>query len=274
MVDVIAIPGGFCGGEDEADGNEMALLGEAMGELVSQGRSQMGGATKSDLHWRSRKRTSLRQITGLNSLRKRIKVLLKMRNKVLKHTILSVRNSCKRAGWEDLERIEAWAHGGYITRITRDALDYYLSLHQHLMGLLSAGAPWEYTKMELDHHVEELDLIRSTQDSRLQAICSLYAYLRDGQSKNWHSDELQYKRNMDIFARTNEGGTPGASTGDDLSTLGSSSGHCDKCGTNLHSGGKESCPWSSMSASSARKQANKFLRATASGSTTPILPGP
>ena len=30
MVDVIAIPGGFCGGSNKADGNETALLGEAI----------------------------------------------------------------------------------------------------------------------------------------------------------------------------------------------------------------------------------------------------
>jgi viroplasmin and RNaseH domain-containing protein len=273
MVDVIAIPGGFCGGtNNESDGNEMALLGEAMEELVSQGRSQMEGAAKADLHWRSSKRTSLRQISGLDSLRKRIKVLLKMRDKVVKHTIIAVRNACKRGGWEDLERIEAWAHGGYLTRLTRDSLDYYLSLHQHLMGLLSAGAPWSYVKMEQDHHIEELDLIRTTQDSRLQALCSLYAYLRDGQNKNWHSDELQYKRNMDIFARTTEGGVPGTPE-EDLSTLGGSSSHCDKCGTNLHSGGRENCPWNSMSNSAARKLANKFIRNMATGPAgTPPVP--
>jgi hypothetical protein len=254
MVDVVAIPGGFSGGIDESGSNEMALLGEAMEELVSQGRNQMEGASKADLHWRSGKRTSLRQVKSLDALRKRIKVLLKLRDKVIKHTIIAVRNACKRGGWQDLERIEAWAHGGYITRITRDAMDYYLSLHQHLMGLLIAGAPWDYVKMEQDHHVEELDLIRTTQDSRLQALCALYAYLRDGQSKNWHSDELQYKRNMDIFAR--EGGQGG----DDLSTLGGSSGHCLKCGTSLHSGGKANCPWNGVSDAQAKKNANKVIR--------------
>ena len=273
MVDVIAIPGGFCGVSNESDGNEMALLGEAMEELVNQGRSHTEGAAKADLHWRSGKRTSLRQISGMDSLRKRIKVLLKMRDKVIKHTIIAVRNACKRAGWEDSARIEAWAHGGYLTRITRDALDYNLSLHQHLMGLLSSGAPWDYVKMEQDHHVEELDLIRTTQDSRLQALCSLYAYLRDGQNKNWHSDELQYKRNMDIFARTTgESGLLGTPR-DDLSSSGVLSNHCEKCGTNLHSGGKEACPWNTMSTASAKKNANKFMRAMASGSSVTLAPG-
>jgi hypothetical protein len=269
LVDVIAIPGGFTGGTDESEGNEMALLGEAMEELVSQGRNQMEGAAKADLHWRSGKRTSLRQVKSLDMLRKRVNVLLKLRDKVIKHTIIAVRNACKRGGWQDAERIEAWAHGGYITRITRDALDYYLSLHQHLMGLFSAGAPWDYVKMELDHHVEELDLIRSTADSRLQAILFLYAYLRDGQNKNWHSDSLQYKRNMDIFARHGEGVTPAATPGDDVSTLGSNSGHCPKCGTGLHSGGKANCPWNAMSDAQAKKNANKVIRNMANPTPAP-----
>jgi hypothetical protein len=249
------------GGVDESGGNEMALLGEAMEELVSQGRSQMEGAAKADLHWRSGKRTFLRQVKNLDSLRKRIKVLLKLRDKVIKHTIIAVRNACKRGGWQDSQRIEAWAHGGHITHITRDAMDYYLSLHQHLMRLLIAGAPWDYVKMEQDHHVEELDLIRMTQDSRLQALCALYAYLRDGQGKNWHSDELQYKRNMDIFARQSEGGLPTGGPSNDISTLGSSyASHCPKCGTNLHSGGKANCPWMGMSDTQAKKNAQKAIR--------------
>ena len=76
----------------------MALLGEAMEELVNQGRSHTEGATKADHHWRGGKRTSLRQISGMDSLRKRIKVLLKMRDKVIKHVIIAVRNACKQAG--------------------------------------------------------------------------------------------------------------------------------------------------------------------------------
>ena len=210
----------------------------------------------------------MRQVSNLKALRKRIKVLLKMRDRVIKHAIVSVPNVCKQAGWEDSERIEAWAHGGYLTRITRDSLDYYLSLHQHLMGLLSSGAPWDYVKMEQDHHVEELDLIRTSQDLRLQALCSLCACLCDGQSENWHSNELQHKRNMDVFARANKGGLSG-SPRDELSSVGGSSGHFEKCDTSLHARGKEFCPWNTMSASAARKNANKFMRALASGSAIP-----
>ena len=51
MVDVIAIPSGFCRGSNKGDGNnKMALLGEVMEQLESQGQNQMEGARKADLH--------------------------------------------------------------------------------------------------------------------------------------------------------------------------------------------------------------------------------
>ena len=127
MADVTAAPGGFCRGSAKADGDNAALLGETMEELVSQGWSQMEGAAKADLHCRSDKRTSLHQISGLNALRKCIKVLFKMQDNVIKDTIIAVCNACKQAGWEDLERIEAWVHGGHLTHVTQDSLDCQLS---------------------------------------------------------------------------------------------------------------------------------------------------
>jgi hypothetical protein len=153
-------------------------------------------------------------------------------------------------------------------------MDYYLSLHQHLMGLLIAGAPWDYVKMEQDHHVEELDLIPTTQDSQINALCALYAYLRDGQGKNWHSDELQYKCNIDIFAHHGEGVLPAGISGDEVSTLDSASGHCPKCGTSLHSGGKVNCPWIGMSDAQAKKNAQKAIRNMANHSLVTPTPRP
>ena len=54
MVDVIATPGGLCGMSTKADSTaEMTFLGDAMEELVNQGRSQTEEvARKADLHWR------------------------------------------------------------------------------------------------------------------------------------------------------------------------------------------------------------------------------
>ena len=52
MVDVVALPGGYHGGnEEDTGGNDMALLGAAMQELVHQGRTTTENSMKSDLNW-------------------------------------------------------------------------------------------------------------------------------------------------------------------------------------------------------------------------------
>jgi viroplasmin and RNaseH domain-containing protein len=263
MVDIVAIPGGFYGGSgDNVDENhsDMTLLGEAMEELVNQGRSQFEGSGKADLHWRSDKRTSLRNLKSLEQLRKRIKVLVKLRDKVVKVTIKAVRNACRRAGWVDIARVDAWSHGGFYTRIIRDSMDGYLSLHQHLLGLATSDAPWKYTQVEIEHHVEEMEIIRNTQDSRLQALCALYAYLRDGQDKNWHSNSLQYKRNMELYSKMSDGGSQ-ASYGDD----GGGVHVCEKCQTCLHKGSRNDCPWGHLGDDRAKKEGSRALRRLAEG---------
>jgi hypothetical protein len=270
VVDPVAVPGDVLGGNsDESAGNKMALLGAAMEELANkQSRTHAEGASRADLHWQSGKCTSLRQVKRLEMLRKRVSVLLKLCDMIIKQTITSVRNACKQGSWQDPERIEAWAHGGCITHVTRDAIDCCLSLHQHLMGLSSSGAPWDHLKMELDHHVEELGLIQATANSWLQAILFLCPCLRDGQDKNWHSDSLQHKRNMDIFSCHNEG--TGVS-GDDASTIDSASSHCPKCSSNLHTGGRATnCPRSTSSDPAAKKLAAKALRNLANFA--PVVP--
>jgi hypothetical protein len=70
-------------------------------------------------------------------------------------------NSCKRAGWVvDTIHMEAWATNGYHPRIVFSTMEYYISLHQHLMELATAqDDSWHFVKVELDHHVDELELI-------------------------------------------------------------------------------------------------------------------
>jgi hypothetical protein len=147
-------------------------------------------------------------------------------------------------------------------RIARDPMDYYLSLHQYLMGLASSEVPWSYVQVEIDHHVEELDLIRSSADSRTQAILSLYCYLRDGVASNWHSSSLQYKRNLDAMV----GGYGGLGEQDSSPLL------CTKCQTSLHSRGKGSCPWCTLLDSATHKKGSTVLTNWANGVCAPVCP--
>jgi hypothetical protein len=117
---------------------------------------------------------------------------------------------------------------------------------------------WDFVKVELDHHVEELELIRSTADSRLQAMCTLYAYLRDGHQGGWYSSLLQSKRNMELYDKV---ASPGSSSGSFMSSMESDAGPscCIKCSTCLHLGGTSNCPWFNLTDVLAKKSGAKAL---------------
>jgi hypothetical protein len=258
MVDAVATPGGSMSGTDEEiSGTD--ILGQAMEELVYQGRGGEDGGRKAELSWRQLKNTTLRRISDPEKLRKQIKTLVKLREKIPKRIVKACKNGLVRAGWSDPLLIEAWSQGGYLMRIARDSMDYYLSLHQHLMGLASAEVPWSYVQVEIDHHVEELDLIRSSADSRFQCILCLYCYLRDGVSSNWHSSSLQYKRNLDAMMICSAG-----PIGRDAIPL-----ICPKCQTALHSGGRLNCPWRTLSDIAAKKKGVSVLSNWANGVCAP-----
>jgi hypothetical protein len=266
VVDVVALPGGFTGGNEEKEGSDMAMMSAALAELVQQGRSSTENATKSDLHWRSDKRIGLRYIKDLNTLIKRLKDLLKLRDRVLKNMIRATVNVLKRAGWTDMDAINAWGVGGYFTKLVRDTMDAWIALHQHLLGLATTeNVPWAYVQVEIDHHVEELELLRNTQDSRLQALCANYTYVRDGHAGSWHSTSLQYKRNAEIFTKVADADYCKPFSEHAGGSVKSFPG-CTHCGTILHTGGKIQCPWKKFSKKKAKTKANASLLALADGS--------
>jgi hypothetical protein len=129
MADIVALQGGSQdGGNSDDNNNGLVFIGEALEEMVNQKRMDFEGVHKTDLHRRSAKRTALQGVTTSEQLRKRIKLLIKLGEKVVKYTIKASQNACMRAGWTDQACTEAWAHGGYYTRIIRDMIDCYLSL--------------------------------------------------------------------------------------------------------------------------------------------------
>jgi hypothetical protein len=146
MVDAVATPGGSIGGADE-ELSSTEILGQAMEELVYQERGGEDGGRKAELSWQHQKNTALRKLTTQEKLRKQIKILVKLREKIAKRIVKACKNGLIRAGWTDLLLIEAWSQGGFLMRIARDYMDYYLSLHQHLMGLASLEVPWSYVQV-------------------------------------------------------------------------------------------------------------------------------
>jgi hypothetical protein len=204
ITDVVALPGGYQ--TNAFDGEEgLALFTQSMAEMAHGGRSENDFLGKPDFNWRASGRTGLKNITTDEKLRHRIKVLIKLGRRVQKQTVKLVINGLKRAGWADESEIAAWAQGGPIYRLISDTLEYNLSLHQHLLSLSASTMDWSYVQTEVDHHVEELALIRWVSDSRIQALVHLYCYLRDDHSGNWQSASLQAIRNVEMFTQKTEG---------------------------------------------------------------------
>jgi hypothetical protein len=258
ITDVVSLPGGYQSnvGNDEEG---LALFTQSMAEMAHGNKSEMELFGRPDFNWRSGGRTSLRAVTSQKKLQARLKILVKVGQRVRRQTIKLVSNGLKRSGWKDEQKIVSWAQGGPIYRLVSDTLDYNLFLHQYLLGLTNSKVSWDFINTEIQHHVEELVMIRSTADSRIQALLLIYCYLRDGHAAGWQSTSLQTQRNMEMFAMRHgdsdsddNTGTPEVATGNREM--------CPKCATTLHSGGSRACPWSNMSNKKAKLAGAQALR--------------
>jgi hypothetical protein len=274
-IDSVALPGGLnSGGELEGTSSDVGMLGEALEELVTQNRGIAGKSGRSDLRWRSEKRTSIRSITSEAKLRTRIKHLKKLAPKVQKRMEALTSTSCKRSGWTDQIRIHTWSSHGYLPVIVMSSLRWYLALHEHLLEL-STECGWDYITTELDHHIEEMELLRTLADSRIHAICGLYCYLRDCKDKSWYSTAIQQKRNVAMItgeSPRNKTQFPPVSSefprASETQSTGMAALCCMKCHTCLHTGGAGECPWKNQTDENARKAGSKALKNLANGNST------
>jgi hypothetical protein len=253
MVDVVALPGtssGTRGGnsENETDGSAMEMVGSALQEIASSNRSSYtGDRVKADLQWQRASRTSLREIKSVEALRKRVKDLVKVRTQVTKRMTSGTKAILRNQGWIQI-RVEAWAFRGFFARIVRDSMEYYLSLHHHLLGLAANELPWSYVAEEIEHHVEGLSMCRNLQASRLQALCANYCYLRKGFQAHWQSSSLTASRSQQLYLATC---SPALKE--------PSNNYCSKCRTAIHTGGSPNCPWKGLNTSKAIKAAQAAL---------------
>jgi hypothetical protein len=177
-IDVVALPGGLnSGGELEGAASDVRMLGEALEELVTQNRGTAGRSGRSDLRWHNEKRTSIRSLNSETKIPTRIKHLKKLMPKVQKRMEALTSSTCKRSGWEDQIRIHTWSSYGFLPVIVMSSLRWYIALCEHLLEL-TTECGWTYVLVpELEHHVEEMELLRTLEDSRIHAICGLYCYL-------------------------------------------------------------------------------------------------
>lgn len=102
--------------------------------------------------------------------------------------------------------------------------------------------------------------IRERYHTRLQVMCHLYCYLRDQKRNRWQSLEIQ-KLRLDqarMFLPFVPASIPATATGNP--NPGSNADYrCPHCKTCMHSGGKKSCPWRSLTVKRAIYAAKQAL---------------
>jgi hypothetical protein len=233
MVDVVAIPGMSAGGTSDS---EATIIGAALENLAGT-RQLADKGYRIDNQWTQAKRTSLRQVTSIEFLRERTNEVIAARDVVTAYLVRTTRATLREAGFVDSAFIDAWAHGGFVTRIVLRALDDYISLHFHLLIQANNGVPWSYIQPEIDFHVGKLSSPRGLYPTRTQALCAIAIYLRDGAARSWTSATLQNRRNVELYTLANRVGDGGTGTGAGRVSV------CSKCLTALHSGSVSACPW-------------------------------
>jgi hypothetical protein len=100
VADVVSLPGGYQSSVTE-DESGLALFTQSMAEMAHGSKLDTEIFGRPDLNWRAAGRTSLRGINTEEKLRKRIKTIIKLGQRVRKQTIRLMTNGLKKAGWAD-----------------------------------------------------------------------------------------------------------------------------------------------------------------------------
>ena len=230
---------------------------EGIGELVEvvtsfkhQDQERQGGTI--DTGWKHKNRNVLGGIKSPSDLNDVLTYLLEEQHAILETCAGNMESVLINASIDSKVATKIVA-SSLAFRISRDTLHSYFNLLNHLAGVNSTGG-WELSKNQLVYHSGKLSLIRNKYRSRLQMVCQIYIYLREGQSKNWMSLKLHTAQLNSLTKLLNNGDTE-ISGGARIPTY----GPCSHCKTTIHGGGKGGCPWIDETPADAKKKAKKAL---------------
>ena len=226
-------------------------LVEGLSNLRNQEQERRGGVT--DTNWRNKNRNVLASITNSKDLNEVICFIQEEQHTILE-TCAGNMESILINSRVDAESATEVVATSLAYRISRDTLNFYFNLLNHVAGVASTVG-WSRSKDMITYHGNKLGQIRNKYSSRLQMIGKMYIYLRDGQSKNWTSLKLQSAQ-IDHLNTLVAGGsaTPGGGGGKipDYAP-------CTWCKAKLHGGGKPNCPWKDIPAAQAKTKAKLAL---------------
>jgi hypothetical protein len=234
---------------------------EAVADLNQERQGRKEGTR--DTGWKGKTRNALGYIKTSDELGAALSYLLKEQ-----HTILETCQGDFESILINAQINEAMATeivvNSLAMRIVRDTLHLYVGLLTHLAGINNTRG-WSVCLPQLQHHAEKLGLLRGKYRHRVQLMCKVYIYLRDGQSKNWMSLKLQYAELTSLRAQVQGNGE----TGGIVHGYG-----CSHCKSGLHGGGRTACPWKDKTSNEAKKCAATFMLRMSDGSIAAATPTP
>ena len=245
VIDATALPGTSLMSEAETT-SDLAEVAACLRDGNAAREQQRNAAVKVDGRWAASSRNQLKKVTSDDELQLLCDTIGKVRDRVVKnmHAIMSTIFGNYLWG-SDI--IGYRTQGNLFSRIATVSLEDYMYLLSYLLRL-SRREGWDCAKVALDYHAENLTVIRGTAPSRLNALTSIYIYLRDARVDGFNAPELQEKRNAHIcgeFARLEQGIAAG------------SAASCGKChgSARVHTGGRAKCPFKNCKDQEARKRA-------------------
>ena len=257
VLDGVSLPGKNNSSEAE---NTLSNVERALESLAENSRQRLKNEELAkDLKWRQSNRTSLKGITSLEKLQVLAVDVSEFSQAALDLVVANQQTILSSEPWEEDIKL-MWSQGGYIFRISFAIVQNYLSLLQHLI-VTGATLEWDETKETMDFFLRKISMIRDAATCRIQCMCRIYIFLRDGALANWRFGEFEAVK---LRAMQKKCAKLQATPVDPSSSqVPKAPGVCKKCGTGLH--GSNSCPFSEMTGKEAKKAAKKLILGLATG---------
>jgi len=245
MIDATALPGTSMKHEAEP-ATDLEEMTAALKELSAGREDRRNVAVKTDGSWRSGTRNPLSRITNEDELQELSDTVRSIEETVRENMHAVMATVIDQYLWDE-HVIQYWTQGNLFSRIAVSSMNDYQALMAHVLQMARRNG-WIYAKKTLNFHAKKLTLIRNTALSRLNALTSIYIYLRDARVDKFNAPELQEMKNAELYSEF-------ARLEKEITTV--AAPKCGKChgSSHVHKGGRAACPFKNMKDAEARKKA-------------------
>jgi hypothetical protein len=142
-VDVVSLPGKSTNASAVDNGLVMDQFVKAVGDLNDLSSRRIGSAPR-DSQWKMNSRNALDKIKTPEELMENTDELLQsVDDKIVSNMEMAIKDILLASAW-NLTSAETYCTAGLMTRLTRDMLNNYILLHQHLYQLyMNNPSTWE-----------------------------------------------------------------------------------------------------------------------------------